>query len=105
MMKRFKTVWSDFYTFRVREKRRELRASSVKETSDIKITYNEGKELIPEAFCDADYAGDTDTRKSTTESVLTINGSPIAWTSRLQKPYHYPRENPNIMHWPRPRKT
>lgn len=34
------------------------------------------------AFTDSDYAGDTDTRRSTTGSLLLYNGAPIAWGSR-----------------------
>lgn len=37
-----------------------------------------------DAYCDADYAGDTTTRKSTTGYVIYYGGSPISWCSRLQ---------------------
>ena len=37
------------------------------------------------AYADADYAGDTDTRRSTTGYILTLNNGPIAWCSRRQK--------------------
>jgi hypothetical protein len=45
-----------------------------------KATYNS-----PSAFVDADYAGDKDTRRSTSGWVVTMNGGPISWQSKLQK--------------------
>lgn len=37
-----------------------------------------------EAFCDADYAGDVDTRRSTTGYIIFYGGGPISWSSRRQ---------------------
>lgn len=45
------------------------------------ITYG-GTNL--EAYCDADYAGDLDTRRSTTGYVYLLGGGAISWSSRLQ---------------------
>ena len=36
-------------------------------------------------FCDADYAADVDTRKSTSGFLVNLGGSPVSWSSRLQK--------------------
>ncbi|KAJ9511606.1 hypothetical protein QJQ45_007361 [Haematococcus lacustris] len=38
----------------------------------------------PLAYCDADYAGDKDTARSTTGYVFAMNGAAISWSSRLQ---------------------
>lgn len=43
-----------------------------------------GNGLNLEAYCDADYAGDIDTRRSTTGYVFTLSGGAISWSSRLQ---------------------
>ena len=37
-----------------------------------------------EAYCDADYAGDLDSRRSTTGYLFTMGGGAISWSSRLQ---------------------
>ena len=36
-------------------------------------------------YVDADFAGDIDSRKSTTEFVFTLDGTAISWASNLQK--------------------
>ena len=50
-------------------------------TASYGITYG-GDNL--EAYCDADYAGDLDTRRSTTGYVFNLGGGAISWSSRLQ---------------------
>ena len=52
-------------------------------TASYGITFG-GNGLTLEAYCDADYAGDIDTRRSTTGYVFTLGGGAISWSSRLQ---------------------
>ena len=52
-------------------------------TSTYGINFGD-KELILDAYCDADYAGDIDTRRSTTGYVFIMGGGAISWSSRLQ---------------------
>jgi hypothetical protein len=40
--------------------------------------------LIPEGYVDADYAGELDSRRSTTGYVFILAGGAISWSSRLQ---------------------
>ena len=56
-------------------------------TRDMSIMYSKGEndDMVLEAFADSDHAGETDSRKSTSGVVLTLNGSPVSWFSRLQK--------------------
>ena len=52
-------------------------------TADYGITFGNCCSTL-EAYCDADYAGDIDTRRSTTGYVFILNGGAISWSSRLQ---------------------
>lgn len=55
----------------------------LKGTRDDGITY--GRVIQPvEGYVDADYAGDADTRESTTGFVYFLNGGPISWASKKQ---------------------
>lgn len=47
------------------------------------ITYR-GNSTELQAYCDADYAGDLDTRRSTTGYVFMMNGGAISWNSKRQ---------------------
>ena len=51
-------------------------------TVDYGITYGLGSGIV--GYCDADFAGDIATRRSTTGYIFTMNGGSISWNSRLQ---------------------
>ena len=54
-------------------------------TPDHGITFGgTGVDLELYGYCDADYAGDIDTRRSTTGYVFTLNGGAISWQSKRQ---------------------
>lgn len=53
-------------------------------TADFGINFGGAKAGL-EAYCDADFAGDIDTRRSTTGYVYILNGGAISWSSRLQQ--------------------
>ena len=59
----------------------------LKQTVDLGIRYG-GAEVVQKnvltAFCDADYAGCVDSRKSTSGYVFHLNGGPVSWLSKLQ---------------------
>jgi hypothetical protein len=57
----------------------------VKGTADYGICFGSKKDDCLIAFCDADYAGDIDTRRSTTGYVVMLNGGPVTWGSRQQQ--------------------
>ena len=44
-----------------------------------------GSSLTLQGYVDADFAGDIDSRKSTTGFVFTLGGTAISWASNLQK--------------------
>jgi len=52
-------------------------------TATLGITYTKGGGPLM-GYCDADYAGDIDSRRSTTGYVFTLSGGAISWSSRLQ---------------------
>ena len=55
----------------------------LKSTAAEGIVYGGEKEEM-KTYCDADYGGEVDTRKSTTGYILVLNGGAISWNSRLQ---------------------
>jgi Reverse transcriptase (RNA-dependent DNA polymerase) len=54
-------------------------------TSTYGIIFGGNASLDLMAYCDADYAGDLDSRRSTTGYVFILNGGAISWSSRLQQ--------------------
>ena len=54
-------------------------------TSALALTFSRAHSPAPPiGFCDADYAGDTPTRRSTTGIVFLWGGAAVAWQSKLQ---------------------
>ena len=53
-------------------------------TPDHGITFGGSGNPQLVGYCDADYAGDIDTRRSTTGYVFTLNGGAISWQSKRQ---------------------
>lgn len=52
-------------------------------TCDRGITYGEG-DINLQGYCDANWAGDRETRKSTGSYLFTMNGGPVSWMAKLQ---------------------
>jgi len=52
-------------------------------TIDYGIHFTKGAGALS-GYCDADYAGDVDTRRSTTGYVFVLNGGAVSWSSKLQ---------------------
>lgn len=53
-------------------------------TKDLSIVYRaDNQNLI--SFCDSDFAGDNDTRRSTTGYLVIFSGGPIIWKTQRQK--------------------
>ena len=48
------------------------------------ITYGGDEELKIEGYSDSDWAGDKDSRKSTSGFIFMLNGGPISWCSKRQ---------------------
>jgi len=56
----------------------------VKSTIDYGIFYKRGEIIKLEGYCDADYAGDHDTRRSTTGYAFSLGSGVISWCSKRQ---------------------
>ena len=56
-------------------------------TKSIGITFRktEHQNCILTGNCDSDWAGDVDTRRSTTAYIFRVNGAPVSWSSKLQQ--------------------
>ena len=55
-----------------------------KGTRNLGIIYGGDPQLELTGFCDADWGGDTDTRRSTTAYIFTMAGGCVSWGSKLQ---------------------
>ena len=56
----------------------------LKGTKDYGITYYKGASRFISGYCDADYAGDLISAKSTTGYIILLAGGIISWKSKLQ---------------------
>lgn len=56
----------------------------VKGTIDYGLLYKRGEDCKLVGYCDADYVGDHDTRRSTTGYVFKLGSGPISWCSKRQ---------------------
>ena len=56
----------------------------LKDTRGLQLCFGGDSKLTIEGYVDADHAGCSDTRKSTTGYVFTIGGGAVSWMSRLQ---------------------
>ncbi len=52
-------------------------------TKNLGVVYGQGSPGVS-AFSDSDFAGDVDSRKSTTGVVVVMNGGPVLWVSKQQ---------------------
>ena len=55
----------------------------LKGTKDRGIVYGQGT-LTIEGYCNSDWAGDKDSRKSTSSYIFMLNGGPVSWCSKRQ---------------------
>lgn len=55
----------------------------LKATKDMRLCYG-SQELCVKGYTDSDYAGDLDSRRSTSGYVFTLAGGAVSWRSRLQ---------------------
>ncbi|XP_062114249.1 uncharacterized mitochondrial protein AtMg00810-like [Humulus lupulus] len=56
----------------------------VKDTINYGLLYKKGDEIKIVGYCDADYAGDHDTRRSTTGYVFMLGSGVVSWCSKRQ---------------------
>jgi hypothetical protein len=57
----------------------------VQKTKSFGLKFVKGSGLKVEGYCDSDWGGDIDTRKSTTGYVFLMGGAAISWSSKRQK--------------------
>lgn len=56
----------------------------LKGSRDQGITYGGQDKLLVEGYLDSDWAGDKDSRKSTSGFIFMLNGGPVSWCSKKQ---------------------
>lgn len=52
---------------------------------DTRLCFKKKGDFVVRGYCDSDYGGDRDHRKSTTGMIFTAGGNPVSWRSALQK--------------------
>jgi hypothetical protein len=57
----------------------------LKGTIDYTTEYRKDEDSSLRGYCDADYAGDTDDRKSVSGHIFILGGGPVTWTSIKQR--------------------
>ncbi|WOH04396.1 hypothetical protein DCAR_0623805 [Daucus carota subsp. sativus] len=69
----------------------------IKGSIDYGLLYKKNEDCELAGYCDADYAGDCDTRRSTTGYVFTLGSTAISWCSKRQPTVsHCQQQKPNI---------
>uniref|UniRef100_A0AAG5DSQ9 Integrase catalytic domain-containing protein n=1 Tax=Anopheles atroparvus TaxID=41427 RepID=A0AAG5DSQ9_ANOAO len=61
----------------------------LKATKDYKLQYNRGSEWKLQGYTDADWAGDKESRKSSSGYVFFYGGGPVCWASKVQQVWHF----------------
>jgi hypothetical protein len=61
--------------------------SYLKGTTTSGIRFGDTNDGLLKAFSYADYAGDLDTRRSTTGYILLLNGGPVAWGTAVKNAF------------------
>ena len=56
----------------------------VKGTNDYGLLYKKGETCKLVGYCDADYIGDHDTRRSTTGYIFSLGIAVVSWSSKRQ---------------------
>ncbi|XP_043695633.1 secreted RxLR effector protein 161-like [Telopea speciosissima] len=56
----------------------------VKGIADFGLLYRKGEASELFGYCDADYAGDSSTRRSTTGYTFSLGSGPVSWCSKQQ---------------------
>ncbi|CAA7041690.1 unnamed protein product [Microthlaspi erraticum] len=56
----------------------------LRSSTDLNLVYTKGENFRVQGYCDSDYAGDLDRRRSISGYVFTVGGNTVSWKSSLQ---------------------
>uniref|UniRef100_A0A1J3F7G4 Retrovirus-related Pol polyprotein from transposon TNT 1-94 n=1 Tax=Noccaea caerulescens TaxID=107243 RepID=A0A1J3F7G4_NOCCA len=56
----------------------------IRGTADLNLVFTKNKNFSVQGYCDSDFAGDLDRRRSTSGYVFTVGGNTVSWKSNLQ---------------------